>query len=172
VGLIDAIKNLLDDSSDRPTADDPLGDIVRLRMKDADEDAQRLVIAVAGLLACVAFADQVYHPKEAQVVREELERLKGLSATAVDAICAVLAGQIGRVVASGDHTWVRDLRELTDRDQRLEILDVLLNLAAADDEFSISEANYLRRLATALGLEQADYNAAQARHREKLTTLT
>jgi len=172
VGLIDALKSLLEGGDARPQDSDPLGDVVREHMADADDDAQRVVIGVAGLLACVAFADHEYHPNEERMVREELGRIHGLSPRAADAICAVLSAQIGPIVAAGDHRWVRDLRELTDREQRLEILDVLLDLAAADDEFSMTEANYLRRLATALGLEQAEYNEAQAKHRKKLTTLS
>jgi uncharacterized tellurite resistance protein B-like protein len=170
VGLLDALKGLLDGPQVKPRAADPLGDVVREHMP-GDEDVQRVVVAIAGLLACVAYADQEYHPKEEEMVRSELSRVHGLSAEAVDAICAVLASKISVVVAAGDYRWVRDLRELTGREQRLEILELLLELAAADEEFSMTEANYLRRLTTALGLEQADYNAAQARHRDKLTTL-
>ncbi len=171
MGLIDAIKGLLEGPEDTPQAADPLGDVVHETMADVDPDARRVVTAVAGLLACVAYADHEYHPKEEEKVREELGRIHALSPQAADAICSVLSTQIGRVVAAGDHRWVRDLRELTDRTQRLEILEVLLELAAADEELAIQEANYLRRLATALGLEQHEYNEAQARHKKKLTTL-
>ncbi len=172
MSLIDAIKGLLEDSEPQAADGDPLADVVRTHMSGADPETQRVVTAVAGLLACVAFADHEYHPKEERLVREELGRIHGLDAAGVDAICAVLAADIRQVVSRGDHGWVRDLRALTDREQRLEILEVLLDLAAADEELAIQEANYLRRLATALGLEQHEYNEAQARHREKLTTLS
>jgi uncharacterized tellurite resistance protein B-like protein len=171
MSLIDAIKGLLEGGDDTSKDSDPLGDVVRQNMPEADAASQRIVTAVAGLLACVAFADHEYHPNEERMVRDELGRIHGLSASGADAICAVLSAQIGRVVSGGDHRWVRDLRELTDRTQRREILEVLLDLAAVDEELAIQEANYLRRLATALGLEQHEYNEAQARHRGKLTTL-
>nr|MCU0677346.1 TerB family tellurite resistance protein [Myxococcota bacterium] len=63
------------------------------------------------------------------------------------------------------------VRELLDRDGRLEVLDTLLEVAAADGVIATSETNLLRRLATALGLTQADYTALQSRHRDKLGVL-
>lgn len=180
VSLIDAIKQLLDspDSPDSPAsanskgaAQNPLDAAIAPHMAGASEETRAVVTAVAGLLAAVAFADQDYSPAEGRHVREELGRIHGLGDAGVNAICGVLAENIGGVVAAGHQRWVRDLREHTDRGQRIEILDVLLDLAAADDDLSLAEANYLRRLATALGLEQSEYNAAQARHRSKLSAL-
>ena len=63
------------------------------------------------------------------------------------------------------------MRELTDLDLRREVLDVLVDLAAADDEVSMSETQLLRRTATAMGLSQDDYVASQARHRDRLSVL-
>jgi len=174
VSLLDALKNLLDGSGTPAKAAgtaDPLSDAVAAHMVDASEETRAVVTAIAGLLAAVAFADQEYSPAEERHVREELGRIHGLEAAGVDAICTVLSEGIGRVVSAGDQHWVRDLRKLTEREQRVEILEVLLDLAAADDELSMAETNYLRRLATALGLEQSEYNAAQARHRDKLSAL-
>ncbi|MBW2462442.1 MAG: TerB family tellurite resistance protein [Deltaproteobacteria bacterium] len=174
MSLIDALKNLLDGndtSSKTSESADPLSQTVAAHMVDATDETRSVVTAIAGLLAAVAFADQDYSPAEERHVREELGRVHGLEAGGVDAICTVLSEGIGRVVAAGDQHWVRDLRKLTEREQRVEILEVLLDLAAADDELSMAETNYLRRLATALGLEQSVYNAAQARHRDKLSAL-
>jgi len=145
---------------------------VRSHMGEADEETQRIVVSVAGLLACVAYADHVLEDAELSTIRQELSRVQGLSSTGVDAACTVLREEIAAVAVGGDHAWVRDLRRLADRETRVEVLAILVDLAAADDDLSLSEVNYLRRLATALGLDQADYDAAQARHRDKLSTLT
>jgi uncharacterized tellurite resistance protein B-like protein len=47
----------------------------------------------------------------------------------------------------------------------------LLEVAAADHEITHNEVTVLRQLTTALGLEQADYNTAQEKHRAKLSAL-
>lgn len=139
--------------------------------EDADEPTRRIVAAVAGLLGCVAYADREYSDLERDKVREELNRVHGLSSAGVEAICAVLGDQIAAISGAGDQFWTREIKELSERELRVEILEVLVDLAAADEALSLTETNYLRRLATALGLEQSDYDAVQARHRDKLSVL-
>jgi len=166
-GLLDALKAILEGGS-TSTDTHPLRGLVNERLADRPEQDQRLVTAIAGLLACVAYADQVFTAEERVHIRAELERLPMLDEKDVEVIVSLLEQDIAAVVGSGDQRWVRDLRELTDREARFEVLEVLVDLAAADDELAHAEVNYLRRLTTALGLTQDDYNAAQARHRDKL----
>ncbi len=173
-GLIAALERLLAGEETAPLparGPERLALSVAEHMPAADADTHRIVTAVAGLLACVAYADQQLAPSEAERVLDELRRIHGLPTDGAEAIARVLREEIAAVTATGDHAWVRDLRELADRDMRVELLGVLVDLAAADDELSLVEVNYLRRLTTALGLEQSDYDAAQSLHRDKLSTL-
>ena len=174
-GLIGALESLLSGGEARTAAPtrgaERLAQMVAALMPDADQNAHRLVTAVTGLLANVAYADQELAPPEEQQIREELERIHLLPSDGVDALCRLVREEIASVTATGDHGWVRDLRELASRDMRVELLEVLVDIAAADDDLSLTEVNYLRRLTTALGLEQRDYDEAQARHRDKLSTL-
>lgn len=141
-------------------------------MPEADEESRRIVTAVAGLLACVAYADREYAPKEARTVRSELTRVHGLSPGGIDAVCGALEEDIEDLAQVGDQAWTRELKDLGARELRVEVLDALVEIAAADHEITLEEANYLRRLATSLGLTQSDYDALQARHRDKLTFLS
>ena len=168
-GFLNAITDLLD--GDSPDSKDPIADAVRDQLPDADAEYRTVVTAITGLLACVAYADGVYDPREADLVRSALQRFDGLSAEATDVIARVVERSIGSATASGHQRWVRDLKELTSRSQRVELLELLVELAAADEELSSVEANYLRRLTDAMGLSQADYNSLQSRHRDKLTVL-
>jgi uncharacterized tellurite resistance protein B-like protein len=65
----------------------------------------------------------------------------------------------------------RTLMELADRDLRLHTLELLLELAAADDTIAQQEVVVLRQVTKALGLEQSDYNRLQAKHRALLASL-
>ncbi len=155
-----------------PQARDRLAEIVEQYLTDADDATRRIVTAVAGLLAKVAFADGEYSAEEEETIRKELSRVHGLSPNGVDAICGLLADQIGYVALLGDHDWTRDLRELADRELRLEVLEVLVEMAVADEVLKHEEQIQLRRIAKALNLTQDEYNAIQAKHRDKLSTLT
>jgi len=152
-----------------PTA--PLALAVREHLPKASDETQRIVTAIAGLLGCVAFADHEYSEIEKRKVREELSRIHDLEKSAVDAICHVLAERLHEITTVQSHLWTRELRQLASIELRVEVLDVLVDLAAADDHVSLSETDAMRRIAAALGLSREDYNAAQARHRDKLAVL-
>jgi uncharacterized tellurite resistance protein B-like protein len=145
--------------------------LVREHLPDAAEEDVRLLVAVTGLLASVAYADRDYSEDEREHVRESLERVHGLSPEGVQAICIALDTHILELAAVNTQAFTRDLRELADLEVRREVLEVLVDLAAADGEVSMAETEVLRRTTTAMGLTQDDYNNAQARHRERLSVL-
>jgi uncharacterized tellurite resistance protein B-like protein len=148
-----------------------LGKSVRAHMSGADEDTVRMVTALAGLLACVAYADRQYTESEREQVRSVLSGLQGLPRAGVEAVCALLDENISALAATAFQNYLRDLRELADHDTRMQVLEVLMELAAADDVVSTPETNLLRRTASGLGLSADDYHQVQARYRDKLSVL-
>jgi uncharacterized tellurite resistance protein B-like protein len=153
------------------TSRDSLDELVHVHMPEVDPETQRLIVAMAGLLACVAYADRRYTPEEQSYLREALGRVNGLTATGVDAICGVVAEHGVKIAVVNPQAYTRELRERLDIELRREMLDVLVDLAAADDELSLAETDLLRRTTSALGLTPEDYLASQARHRDKLKLL-
>ena len=149
----------------------PLERSVRAEMPEDDDVGTRIVAAITGLLGSIAYADRQYASIEEARIREQLGRVQGLTKTGVDAICAVLREHIVDISTVEAPIYARELLELADRDFRVEVLDALVDLAAADDEITVAETNVLRLTATALGLTQDDYNVSQARHRDKLKVL-
>ena len=149
-----------------------LYDTVRAALDDDDDTTVRIVASVAALLVCVAYADLDYAPAEEKVLRETLERIHGLTDQGVTTILRVLREHRVTITGAEATSYARELLELTEEDFRLELLDVLLDLAASDDEVSVAETNMLRGVVVALGLTQSHYNASQARHRDKLGVLS
>jgi uncharacterized tellurite resistance protein B-like protein len=136
-----------------------------------DEVHVRIVSCIAALLVCVAYADMDYSAEEEAVLRQTLARIQGLDARGVNAILTVLREHTVIIASAESSTYAREILELTEIDFRLELLDALVDLAAADDEITVAETNMMRSIAKALGLTQKQYNAAQARHRDKLAVL-
>lgn len=159
------------DDAARPNASEELKRLVARSLDDASAETAAVIGAVAGLLAFVAYADRSYSDEERASVATALGRMHALPAHAVDAISELLSSRIRELAAESLPTYTRVLYELTERDARLELLDVLMDLAAADDVLSMDETNGLRRIAKLLGLSEDEYLAAQARHRGRLSVL-
>lgn len=163
---------IADKLTDHPSRETlPLEETVRQHLPGADDEKIRIVAAIAGLMGTVAYADRRYAEAEETRIRAELGRIEGLGASGVDAICAVLREHIVEIATVEAPVYARELLALADRDFRREVLDALLDVAAADDEIVIAETNSLRLTATALGLTQDDYNESQDRYKEKLAAL-
>jgi uncharacterized tellurite resistance protein B-like protein len=145
--------------------------LVAGHLPDADDDTRQIVVAIAGLLASVAYADRTYDEAEQAHVREALGRVHALPAAGADAICAALRQHLLAIAAGNPQRHTRALRELAEPELRNEVLDALVDLAAADGELAMVETELLRRTASALGLDQNAYVQAQARHRERLSVL-
>jgi len=145
--------------------------LVREHLSDADDETRQLVVAIAGLLASVTHVDRVYAQAEQAHVREVLGNVEGLSQAGVEAICAVLDQHGVEIAAGSSQQYTRALCELAEPELRREVLQTLVDLAAADGELSLAETDLLRRTTNALALSQDDYVAAQSRHRERLSVL-
>jgi uncharacterized tellurite resistance protein B-like protein len=158
-------------TNERPRASATLMELVRQSMPDASPQDAAIVGALAGLFAFVAYADRSYTDSEKQVVRTALARFHQLKPQAIDAVCTLLETQIAELAHEPLQTYTRVLYELSDREARLEVLDVLMDVATADDVLSMDETNGLRRIANLLGLSEVDYVAAQAKHKDRLSVL-
>lgn len=154
-----------------PSDESELAGIIGSTLPQADAETRQIVTAVAGLFGCVSYADREFSPKESAAVRALLQTIVGIDERSADAIVDALAQNIVHVSTVEAPRYARTLKQLGDRELRLHVLSMLLEVAAADHEISQAEAVMLRQLTTSLGLEQSDYNALQASHRDKLASL-
>jgi len=145
--------------------------VVRQHMPGADDETQRIVYALAGLLITVAYADREFSTQEQKHTAEALHNVQGLEASGVEAILSLLRHRSIELATTQSQRFCRTLREEASHDLRLEILRLLVGLAAVDGAITLDEVARLRGLTEALGLNQDDYNTAQAEHREKITFL-
>jgi uncharacterized tellurite resistance protein B-like protein len=144
---------------------------VRRELFEADDETVLVVTAMAGLLGTVAYADRNYSSAEEERLRGELGKVEGMTQDGVEAICSALRQHIVEVSTVQAPRYARVLVELGDRELRLQVLELMVEIAASDSVISSAETNVLRQLTTALGLTQHDYNAAQAKHKDRLGVL-
>lgn len=136
-----------------------------------DEDTISIVAACAGLLACVAYADREFSQQELEKAERLLRNVSGLDEAGRRAIVAALQAHVVELSSVHAIRFARTLKDLGDRDLRLHIVTMLLDVAAADETIAQSEVNALRQVTRALGLTQDEYNQLQSNHRQKLATL-
>ena len=144
---------------------------IRRELTAADPETIQVVSAMTGLLGAVAYADRNFSKAEEDRLLVELARIHGMTADGARAIAATLRQHVLAVSSVGIPHYCRALRELGDRELRLEVLAALVELAAADGVIDQAEVNLLRQVTGSLGLSQDDYNEAQAHHRDKLAAL-
>jgi tRNA (cytidine/uridine-2'-O-)-methyltransferase len=152
-----------------PTLD--LAIVVAQCLPTADQDTVNIVTAVAGLLGCICYADRDVTDRESQMVRNLLQTIQGLGANEADAIITALERNIITISTTQATRYGRTLKELADRDLRMHVLDMMLDVATVDSHLSNEEVVVMRQVTQSLGLEQADYNELQRRHRSVLSTL-
>lgn len=141
---------------------------VRANLPEADDVMISIVTAVAGLLATVAYADRDHSDAEREEIRAQLHRIEALNERAVTAIVEALERHILHLSTKYVQRFTRILCEQADASMRLEVLDVLLGVAAADGTISHEEIIGLRNLTNALALSQSDYNHLQSKYKKYL----
>jgi uncharacterized tellurite resistance protein B-like protein len=154
-----------------PPGAEELFSVVKKQLPDADEETALVVVAMVGLLGAVAYADRSYSNDEEIRIREELGRVNGMTEAGIETICSALRRHIVEVSTVQLPRYARILVDLADHELRVQVLDALLEIAAADGTITQSETNMMRLMTQALGLSQLDYNRAQAKHRDRLAAL-
>jgi uncharacterized tellurite resistance protein B-like protein len=155
----------------QPEGAEQLDIVIRRELPAADAATTSVVASIAGLLGTVAYADRKYSLEEEQRIRLELARVEGMNEGAINAICTILREHIIEVSTVQAPRYCRALLDLADHELRIQVLEVMLEIAGADGKITHVETNVLRQVTTALGLTQDDYNVLQEKHRAKLAVL-
>lgn len=153
------------------TADQRLLEVVKRALPRADADTLSIVAACAGLLAGVAYADRHFSDQEVDGIGRLLATVEGIGPEGSQAIVQALKAHVVELSSVHAARFARTLKELGDRDLRLHLLGMLLDVAGVDEQIKHAEVTTLRQLTSALGLTQDDYNRLQSEHRHKLDLL-
>jgi uncharacterized tellurite resistance protein B-like protein len=149
---------------------DGLDEIARA-LDDLEPDRARQIACMAYILGRVARADHEVSPGESAEMERLIVERTGLP-PAQAAIAVRIATAHGlRHGGTEDFLVTREYARIADRETRLALLDCLFGLSSSDRSIGMLEDNELRRIASELKLEHADFIAARAAHLRHLKVL-
>jgi uncharacterized tellurite resistance protein B-like protein len=117
----------------------------------------KLITGVAGLLGNVAHADLEITSAEVAKIRRILGERLNLTDAQVAAIVELLLKHRVQLFAVESHIYTRLVNEVADRQQKIDLLEVLFSVAAADQAISGEEGAAVRLVAEGLKLSHRDF---------------
>lgn len=139
-----------------PATGSALERALRAHLRTADDDELNGVLAIAGLVVKVAMEDADFAAEEEAFVRTELSKVGSLGKAGVDAIVAVMRSHGAEIAQADDGSYARWLGEKREPALRLAVLEMLVHVARAHAGIDANERELLVRIATDMGLGEAD----------------
>lgn len=153
---------------------EPDGEVVRriiAELESLDRESARRLALFAFVLARVANVDLDIDAAETAEM-ERLIRSHGRLSAAQAALVAQIAKAENRLLGP-THNFLaaRELRDLATEQEKLDLLECLFAVAAADGSVSSAEEEEIRLVSRTLVLREADYLAVRARFSGKRAVL-
>jgi|TARA_B100001971_G_scaffold40041_1_gene35096 uncharacterized tellurite resistance protein B-like protein len=131
----------------------------------------RFLAAFAYVLSRVAHADSHISEEETESMREVVQKLGHLPEAQALLVVEIAKSQARLFGGTENYLVTREFREIATATQRLELLDCIFAVAAADGSISAIEESQAGQIAKELGFTQPDYASALAAHAEHRTVL-
>jgi uncharacterized tellurite resistance protein B-like protein len=130
----------------------------------------RYLACFAYILTRAAKADHHVSEGEARLMEQIVAERAAVDASQAQLIVQI-ARDAGRSRGTDDYLVTREFERIASRDEKLALLDCLFAIAAADSPILTTEDNEVRRVASELKLEHADYISVRKRYLESLNVL-
>lgn len=130
----------------------------------------RYLACFAYILTRAAKADHHVSDDEARLMEQIVAERAGIESEQA-ALIVRIARQAGHSRGTDDYLIAREFERVASRDEKLKLLDCLFAIAAVDDAIKTVEDNEVRRVASELKLEHADYIEVRKRHLGNLNVL-
>lgn len=128
----------------------------------------RYMACFAYILTRPARADHQVTDAEAALMQRIIVERAGVTEDQAAAIVRAAREAARRSGGTEDYLVTREFERLAGRDEKLQLLDALFDVSAADASILTVEDNEVRRVASELKLEHADYIAVRRKHLEHL----
>ncbi len=131
----------------------------------------RFLAAFAYVLSRVANADSTICVNETEAMQEIVQKLGHLSDVQALLVVEIAKSQARLLGGTENYLVTREFRDVATDAQRLELLDCVFAVAAADGAITTSEESQTGQIAKELGFTHPEYAAALASHAEHRTVL-
>lgn len=165
------LRKLLGDTPGQEEDPNHSASIIRIRaaLDHLPESQARFLSSFALLLARVAHCDQEISAGERQRIGEMLGRFGGLNEEQADLVVSI-AVETTLAHAVEHHIVLREMNEVSTREQKIAVIRALLHLAAEED-ISEEESGEIGSVASALLLSRGEFLALRSEFREHLRIL-
>ena len=145
------------------------------RLEEIEQSLSALGPDRARYLACFAYiltrparADHQITDAEAGLMARIIVERAGVTPEQAATAVAVARAAAKHSGGTEDYLVTREFERVASKDEKLQLLDALFTVSAADASILTVEDNEVRRVASELKLEHADYIAVRRRHLEHL----
>ncbi|KYF66703.1 DNA-binding protein [Sorangium cellulosum] len=129
---------------------------LRTALPDDEAVVLRYIATVIVLLGKVACVDGRFSSKEDELLRELLTHVDGLAPSGVDAVFNALQGKLPALQEGEVDRCYRELKALCNASERVEVVRLLIRLAAADGAPTPAERAEITSIAEELGVPLAE----------------
>lgn len=136
-----------------------------------DPERARYIACFAYILGRVARADHGVTDEESAEMKRIIVERTGLPADQAAIAVRIATAHGLRHGGTEDFLVTREFARIADRESRLALVDCLFELSSSDDSIVLLEDNEVRRIASELKLEHADFITARARYLQHLKVL-
>lgn len=136
-----------------------------------DPEVARYVARFAFLLGRVAHADLAVSADETQAMERIVTERGRLPEAQAVIVVQIAKSQNALFGGTESYLVTREFASTASREQKLALLDCCFAVSAADRDVSGTEDVEIRKIASELGLEHADFVAARSANRDYLALL-
>lgn len=163
-------------SRGRRKEDSEVGDTATVQriakeLESLDPARARYLAAFAYVLGRVAYADARISDEETDKMRDIVQVLGRLPASQAALVVEIAKHQVRLFGGTENFLVTREFRDIATREQRLELLECVFAVSAADDSITTVEDSQARQISRELGLSHDEYVAARSAYLDQLEVL-
>jgi uncharacterized tellurite resistance protein B-like protein len=144
---------------------------IAARLEGLPADRARFFACFAYVLARVAHADLRFEDEEVGAMQDVLRQFAGIGGDEARIVVDIARAEVDRLGGTQNYLVTRAFGELATQEEKLQLLECLYAVAAADDVITGAESSEIVGVAEEIGLTRQDALAVRARFRDKLAEL-